>query len=149
MKVEGTEVIDMAPPRVFEVFSDIEKAAERIDGIAKVEILSTVRHGMGLRWRETRVMFGKEATEEMEFIGFDEPAEYVVEAESHGTHYLSTYSFEELGPGQTKVTWTFEGTPKSFFAKLMSPLAWAFKGTVAKMLRKDVLELKRFIEDSP
>lgn len=128
------------------MFADIANAGERIEGIEKLEILSEVKSGVGVRWRETRTMFGKQATEEMEMTGFDEPSSYIVEANSHGTHYLSTYRFEDMGNDTTQVTWSFDGRPQSIAAKLMSPLAYVFKGALRKALQKDVSDLKRFIE---
>ena len=49
--------------RVFEVYTQIDKAAERIPGITDLEVLSEGPFGEGTRWRETRVMFKKKATE--------------------------------------------------------------------------------------
>ena len=148
MKVAATVVIQAPKEEVFKVFADIEKVGDRVEGIEKLELLSEVTWGIGLRWRETRTMFGKEATEEMEITGFDEPSRYVVEAESHGTHYTSVYQFTEDGDGGTQVSWSFEGKPISFVAKLFTPLAYAFKGSIRKALAKDVGDLKRFIESS-
>ena len=82
MKISMSELLEAPRSDVFKLFTDIENASDRISGIRKLEVLSEVRSGVGLRWRETRVMFGKEATEEMEITGFDEPESYVVEAES-------------------------------------------------------------------
>jgi carbon monoxide dehydrogenase subunit G len=146
MKVSASEVIRAPKEKVFQVFADIPTVGDKISGIDKLEVLSDVKWGVGLRWRETRTMFGKQATEEMEMTGFDKDSSYVVEAESHGTHYISNYQFKDAPGGATEVTWSFEGKPVSVAAKLFSPLAFAFKGSVKKALKKDVDDLKRFIE---
>ncbi len=146
MKVTAKATVNASREEVFKVFADIENAAERIEGITKLEVLSETRSGLGVRWRETRTMFGKEATEEMEMTGFEEPARYIVEAESHGTHYTSVYEFTEAGEGACDVSWSFEGKPLSIGAKLLSPLGYMFKGSVRKMLMKDVTDLKSYIE---
>ena len=52
--------------RVWDLITDIEHAHEFIPGIKAIEILGDKKSGLGLRWRETRVMFGKEATETLE-----------------------------------------------------------------------------------
>ena len=142
--------VEVAAPleRVFDVFSDIARAEERIEGIKSLEILSDVKSGKGLRWRETRVMFGKEATEEMEITAFDRPRSYVVEAESHGTHYRSLFTFEELSSSSTKVTWEFEAKPLSLIAKLMTPLGLLFLGPMKKLLKRDLTDLKKHAEGS-
>jgi carbon monoxide dehydrogenase subunit G len=106
---------------VFKVFTSIDKAAERIPGIQSVEMLTEGPFGEGTRWRETRLMFKKEATEEMWVTGFDAPNSYTVEAESHGTKYSTLFSFTPESSG-TKVTWSFTGTPLTFGAKIMAPV---------------------------
>lgn len=145
MKITIESTINAPPERVFEVYSDIENAAERIDGITKLEILSAARSGLGLRWRETRVMMGKEATEEMEITAFDAPCSYQVEAESHGMHYTTVMSFTEQGD-TTRVTWFFGGEPLTLATKVISLFSFLFVGMTRKMMKGDIDDLKRFIE---
>ena len=139
--------IDIQAPReqVFQVFSDLPACAERIQGIDKIEMLSDGPMQVGTRWRETRTMFGKEATEEMWVTQFDVPAGYTVEAESHGTNYISRYDFEDLGD-VTRVAMSFTGQPLSLSAKLMSVLGVVFMGSVKKMLLADMQDLKTVCE---
>ena len=96
MKIVIDETVQAPIDQVFDVFSDITKTEERISGIIKLEVLSDTKSGKGLRWRETRKMFGKEATKEMEMTAFEQPDSYMVEAKSHGMHYISTYSFTKV-----------------------------------------------------
>ena len=149
MKLSSTVVIRAPRADVFRVFSDIPNACERVSGIQQLEVLSEAKSGRGLRWRETRVMFGKEATEEMQITRFDQPSSYVVEAESHGTHYTSRFSFEEDGRDATRVTWEFVGKPVTTAAKLLSPLALLLKGPTERALKQDMLDLKSFLERPP
>ena len=51
------------------------------------------------KWRETRTMFGQEATEEMWITEHEKDASYVAEAESRGNHYRSEYRFTTEGEG--------------------------------------------------
>jgi hypothetical protein len=140
--------INVAKPQqlVFNVFSDIKNAATNVDGIESIEFLGDITSGVGTKWRETRKMFGKEATEDMWVSQLNAPASYEVLAESRGTKYKSTYTFEELGPNATKVVMTFEGQPVSLGAKLLSPLGILFSGTMKKMLAKDMANLKDVCE---
>ncbi len=119
--------INASPQRTFEVFTDVSRTGEIVNGIEKMEVLTDGPVGVGTRFRETRVMFGKQATEEMEITAFEPGELYVHEAKSHGCHYISTYRFEPAGDG-TKVTLTFEGRSLTFLAKLMSgALGWMMK----------------------
>ncbi len=66
MSTITTSVLVLAPvDRTFEAFCELDKAVERIPGITALEVLTDGPFGEGTRWRETRLMFKKEATEEM------------------------------------------------------------------------------------
>ena len=131
---------------VFEVFADVRKIEARIPGILKVELLSEGPVGPGFRWRETRKMMGKEATEEMWFDEFDPPRRYTVKAHSHGTQYLSVYDFEAAGD-ETVVHMTFSAEPETLGAKILAALlGWMGKGTVKKMLEADMDALATHVE---
>jgi len=128
--------------RVFEVYTELDKAVERIPDITALEILSEGPFGEGTRWRETRVMFKKEATEEMWVSGFDPPKSYTVEAESHGMRYSTLFSFTPEGDG-TKVTWSFSGTAQTLGTKIMSPIFNVLmKGTMKKCMLRDLEALR-------
>ena len=131
---------------VFEVYTDIGKAAERIPAITKLEMLSEGPFGNGTRWRETRVIMKKEATEEMWVTGFTPSQSYTVEAQSHGTLYETLFQFEPEGDG-TNVTWTFNGTPQTLGAKLMAPIfGLFFTGMMKKCMRDDLEALRDVCE---
>jgi uncharacterized membrane protein len=139
--VETQRVIDAPIHRVWQVFTNIQGAADAIGGITAVDVLSDGPFGPGFRWRETRTMFGRAATEEMWVTDAQESSSYEVAASSHGSDYLSTYTFEEV-PGGTRVTVTFSGEPRSLAAKGMHLLTgWLAKGSVVKMLQQDLDDL--------
>jgi carbon monoxide dehydrogenase subunit G len=146
MKIVCSEHINAPVEKVFAVASDVEHAPEVISAITKMEVLTDGPVGVGTRFRETRVMFGKEAMEEMEFSVFDPPRSYTLVADSHGCHYVSTFRFTPEGAG-TRVDFEFTGDAHSFGAKVMSAVMGPLmKGTMRKMLAKDLGELKRSIE---
>ncbi len=140
-----TKRIEASPQRVFDIFADIERVPERVSGIKKLEKLTPGPVGVGTRFRETRVMFGKEATEEMYFSAFEPPNRYEVKCESHGAEYRSVYAFRPDGNG-TMLEMLFEAKPVSFFAKLMTPLAFLFMGSMRKCMERDIDDLKKVAE---
>ena len=148
MKIQNS--IDIHAPRdlVFDVFTDLPLAADRISGISRLELLQNAESfQLGTRWRETRKMFGKEATEEMWVTGLTPPSGYIVEAESRGTHYTSTSEFKAKGD-TTRVNTTFEGTPLTFATKLMGLIAPLFARATRKMVQDDLEDLKRACEEA-
>ncbi|MCH8822853.1 MAG: SRPBCC family protein [Planctomycetes bacterium] len=136
-----------APPEiVWEVMSDLENAADRIDAIVKLEILTEGPVGQGTRFKETRIMFKKEATETMEITSWNPPNSYTTEADGCGCHYTSVITCEKDGDG-TLVTMSFEAEAMSAFGKIMSALTgWMMKSVCAKAFDKDLENLKNFVE---
>jgi hypothetical protein len=92
-------------------------------------------------------MFGREASEEMYFSAFEPPKRYEVRCESCGAEYRSVFAFRPDGAG-TVVDMTFDAKPVSFFAKLMSPLAFLMMGGMKKCMDQDLEDLKKAAETS-
>ena len=130
---------------VFDLSSDVHGWADCIDGIERVEVLTDGPVGVGTRFRETRVLFKKEATEELEITAFDRPHGYVVEAESCGSRYRTEMRFAPSREG-TGITMTFRSEPLSFLAKVLSFVMRPFLKMIAKQIENDLDDLKRFIE---
>lgn len=144
--ISSTTRINAPQERVFEVFADLRSAPQRIKSIIRLEVLGDGAIGKGTRFRETRKMFGKEATETMEITQFDSPRSYTVEATSCGTHYVSRFDFKPDG-NATDVQMTFSATPQTFFAKLMVKMMGKKMAEMCrKMVEKDMTDLKGVIE---
>ena len=69
-----------------------------------------------------------------------------IEADSSGTHYKTTYSFETIDKNNTRVQMIFEGTPTTLLTKLFSPFMVLFKGQIKKGLDKDLKAYKSALE---
>lgn len=146
MKISSTVTINADISKVFTVFTDLGKASDRISGISKLEVLEgPSKLAVGTKWKETRTVFGKEATETMWVTELSKNKSYSVDAESHGTKYSSTFTFSSVDGG-TEVTWVFAGTPQTFGAKVMGLLGILFKGATQKMLEADLQDLKKACE---
>jgi hypothetical protein len=131
--------------RVFDVFSDLRNAADRIEAITQLEVLTDGPVGVGTVFRETRKMMGKEATEEMTITEFVPGASYTTTATSCGCLYTSTFTFDEDGDG-TRVTMTFHSEPQSLGAKVMSCLFFFMRGFLRKCLEADFADLRKHLE---
>lgn len=133
--------------RVFDVFTDVTRAEERLSNVAALEMLTPGPVGVGTRWRETRRMMGQEDTEEMGISAFDPPNSYTVTAESRGARYHTTFRFVAEGEG-TAVTMHFEAVAVSLFAKLLSLTGIIFKNATEKALLSDLEDLQRACEQA-
>jgi uncharacterized membrane protein len=131
---------------VFDLCADLEHAAANVTAIARVEMLTDGPVGVGTRWRETRVMLGREATEELEVTAVDPGRSYRVEAGSRGMRYVSDLTFADAGAEGTRVRMTFDGTPTTLAARLLTPLALLMKRPTQRMLAQDVEDMRRSLE---
>ena len=146
--VEVQKTIAAPPDHVFRIATDLENIARTMSGIDSAEVLTDGPFGEGTRWRETRTLYGRQATEEMWVTGFDPPGSYVVEAESHGAHYRTGLTFEPADDG-TRVNMVFSARPVSFLARMFWFLVGAaMLKSVQKALAQDLDDLKRVAESA-
>jgi uncharacterized membrane protein len=140
--VTTRKTVEAPVERVWALATDIPGSPQMLSGVERVQMVSAGEFGPGTRWRETRTMFGREATEEMWVTDVAPGRSYTVEADSHGAHYVSTFTFTSATPDRTDVVLTFEGRPHGTLAKVLAtvtgPLA---QRSVAKALQKDLDDL--------
>ena len=128
--------------RVWEVATDIAGSGQTLSGVERVEMLSEGDFGVGTRWRETRTMLGRQATEVMWVTDVDTGRSYTVEAQSHGARYLSTLTFTTTSPERTEVAHRFEAQPLSMATKVLTKLTGPLAARpVTKALQKDLDDL--------
>lgn len=147
MIVEAQVTINGSKATIWAAISDIENAPEIISGIENIEVLEKPKNGLvGLRWRETRMLFGKLATAEKWITDAAENEFYKTRAEDNGFVFLTTISISENGGGII-LTSLHESVPQGFVAKLMSlPMKLLFKGVAKKALIQDLNDIKSAVE---
>jgi hypothetical protein len=147
MLVEVQVTINGSRAAIWAAITDIENAAETISGIQKIEILARPARGLvGLKWRETRMLFGKPATADKWITDAVENEFYKTRAESDGFLFLSTMSIAESGGGCT-LTSVHDSQPQGLVARLMSiPMGLLFKGVARKALLQDLNDIKSAVE---
>lgn len=130
---------------VFRTFSDLTNAPERVRGIKRLELINEGPMRAGTRFRETRVMFGHESTEEMEVTAFEPDRGYTIGCTNHGSRFETRFDFAPVGDG-TEVTMTFRITPLTLMARMMAPLAGMMAHTIQKCIHDDLDDLKQAAE---
>jgi len=147
MRVEAEIEIHRSKAAVWDVITDIERASTFISGIERVEIVERPDHGLvGLRWRETRVLFGKPATAEKWITEVAENDFYTTTAEDNGFVFLATLRMAEASGG-TILTSVHVSEPRGIVAGLMSiPMGLFFKGVARKALLQDLHDIKAAVE---
>ncbi len=147
MTIEVDVTIDGSKAAVWTVITDIENAAANISGIEQVLVLEKPESGLvGLRWRETRTLFGKTATEDMWITDAATNEFYATRAESHGCVYISTLNIS--GNDETcTLTMRHQTKPQTFAAKLLSlPMGLVFRGALRNAMLQDLKDIKAVVE---
>jgi len=147
MKIQARCRIAAPKSRVFEAFSDLENLAKNVTAITKIELLSTGKIGVGSKFKETRVMFGKESSEIMEITQFVPHTNFREEARSSGMHYITDWSFSEK-EGITTVTINFTGKATSIPGRIMNLIFSFMTGSMKKAFLSDMEDLKRVLESN-
>ncbi|MEE8104992.1 MAG: SRPBCC family protein [Planctomycetota bacterium] len=132
---------------VYREFTDVANVWEKIEAIQKIEMLTDGPIRAGTRFRETRIMFKREATEEFEVTAVEPNKRFAMTSESCGCRYSMEHRFTPEGSG-TRVDFAMNAKPLTFFAKLMMPLGWLMQGTMKKCIAKDFDQLKARVEGS-
>ena len=132
-----------APPAsVWAVITDLESSPQVVQAIEAVEVTNGDGFEVGTAWNETRTMFGKTVTEHMVVTSVDEPSSYVVESDSRGTHYVSTFTIDEDGPDGSLLTMSFSGEPSGTVARLFaSTVGRLFESATRKAMEQDLADI--------
>ncbi len=144
-RVSVSDQIAAPLERVFEVFTDIERAAEHVSGIRKVEVLTPGHFALGTRWRETREVLGRLDAAEMEITSFERNRTYTITHHKLGARVDTEFWFEPVGDG-TKVTIEFDFETPGLPPGMMAPMGWAVVGKVRDVLAHDLADLKQSSE---
>src|SRR4051812_8347615 len=146
MIVEVQVTINGSKAAIWAAITNIENASETISGIENIEVLEKPATGLvGLKWRETRILFGKPATVEKWITDAAENEFYKTKAESDGFIFLTTKSISESSGGITLAE-SHESKPQSIVAKMSIPMMFLFKGVVKKALLQDLNDIKAAVE---
>lgn len=146
MIVEAQVTINGSRAAIWAAITNIENASEIISGIENIEVLEKPANGLvGLKWRETRTLFGKPATVEKWITDAAENEFYKTRAEDGGFIFLTTKSLSESSGGITLAE-SHESKPQSMVAKLSIPMLFLFKGVVKKALLQDLNDIKSAVE---
>lgn len=132
-----TKSVAAPPADVYAVFTDLDRLPAHIPGIKKIERVTPGPFGVGTTFRETRVMFGREATETFEAVAVDPGRAFTLRAMSCGSEFVVEHRFVPDGAG-TRVEMEVTMRAVSLFARLMSPLGRLMAGTMKKAIAGDL-----------
>ena len=92
-----TRTLPGKPERVFGALTDLDAASQWMPGYQRIEKLTEGSFAVGTEWRETRKMFGKDATEQFEVTALEPPRRIGLRVDgSKGTMGKGEFLFEYL-----------------------------------------------------
>jgi len=146
MLVEAQVTINGSRAAVWAAITNIENASGIISGILNIEVLEKPASGLvGLKWRETRMLFGKPAAVDKWITDAAEHEFYTTRAESDGFVFVSTMRISE-GSGGITLASSHDSRPQGFVARLKSLPMFLFKGVIKKAILQDLNDLKSAVE---
>ena len=146
MNVEVQVPINGSRAAIWAAITDIENSAGAISGIEKIEVVEKPAVGLvGLRWRETRMLFGEPATAEKWITDAAENEFYKTRAEDSGFVFLTTNRISE-GSGGMTLTSSHESRPQGIVATLKAIPMPLFTGVMKKALLQDLNDIKAAVE---
>jgi carbon monoxide dehydrogenase subunit G len=151
MPIEFTvrKEIAASPERVFSALKDLDAASKWMPNLVGIEKLSPGKFGVGTKWRETRRMFGREASELFEVTSLEpnKSLELYVDGTQGSAkrgHYRFRYRLEPAG-GKTALTMEAEIGGMGFLLELFGRL---MLGSFKKAIVSDLEAMAGYIEGS-
>lgn len=141
-KVVVEKNIDAPIPEVFNAVADVREFSKVVGNITNIEFLTEQKTGVGTKFRETRVMNGKEATTELEVTEYDENEKVRLVADAGGTIWDTIFETKPSN-NATLLTMNMEARPYKLISKVMNLFIMGF---VTKAIEKDMDAVKHFCE---
>lgn len=127
---------------VFATVADISRFSRAIPQIVKVEFLSDVRSGVGARFRETRLMRGKEVSTDLEVTEWNANDHVRLVADTHGTIWDSIFLVQR-DQGGTLLTLTMDSRATALLPRIVTLF---IRGMVQKALEGDMDQVRAYCE---
>lgn len=136
--------IDAPADFVFRTVAEIENYSKAIPHIVDVEFLSDVKSGVGSRFRETRLMMGREASTVLEVTEYVENERVRLVSDEGGTVWDSIFTVRPVD-GRTELTLVMDAAPYTFKSRILVPI---MKLVIRMGLVKDMDAVKEYCESS-
>jgi carbon monoxide dehydrogenase subunit G len=146
--IEIHQDVNAPADAVWTLITDIEHCPQFIAGIESVQMLSGDQEfGVGTRWRETRVMFGKSATEEMTVTAVEPGRSYETEAHHGKVIYTSRMTVEPNGDDASVLTMHFDAEASGMLNKTLGAVVGKImEGSTRKLMQQDLVDIAEAAE---
>lgn len=140
--IDSLRLVNAPIERVFETIGSIEEFSRAVPQITNYEILSEQKQGLGTKFRETRIMNGKESETVLAIIDFVKNRLVRYLSVAGGTTWDTVFKVEESGK-QTSLAMKMDATPNNIPAVFIVPL---ILGMVSKAVEGDMDSINDYCE---
>lgn len=130
--------------KVFKTLATIEEFKKAIPGIVKVEFLTDSHYGVGTRFRETRIMNGKEAATELEVTELVENRHIRLVSDAGGAIWDTIFRVQQNGKS-VEMNMQMDARPHRISARIITPM---ILGMVSKFVSQDMDSVKAYCEQN-
>lgn len=146
MTISASISINASKAAVWAATTDIARFAELLSGVEKIEVMHKPSTGLvGMKWKETRILFGKAATVEKWITEVKEHEFYITRTEQDGFVFITTNRVSG-SDGNVVLTDIHETVPQGFAAKLKALPMVFFKDVIKKAILQDLKDIKAAVE---
>jgi uncharacterized membrane protein len=138
----ATRTIAAPVDRVFATVAHIDRFQEAVPHITNVEFLTETRSGVGTRFRETRLMRGREASTELEVTEYVQDERVRLVSDAGGTVWDTVFTVQASGSG-TELSMVMDARPYKLTARVVNPM---ISRMLTKALETDMDAVKAYCE---
>jgi len=135
-------LIDAPVAAVFAVVANTDNFLKAVPHILRIEHLNDLRDEVGSRFKETRVVAGREAVTELEITEYVRNDHVRIVTDAGGTVWDSVFTTRAVG-GRTELKLVMEATPHTMRARMTHPL---IRGFLKGALQADMNSVKAYVE---
>lgn len=129
---------------VFQVISDVRNFRDAVPHITNIEFLTEQKVGEGTRFRETRLMNGREQTVDLEVAEYVDDDRVRMISDAGGTIWDSLFTVTENSElSTTKLDLRMDINPHTLMARIITPM---IRRMVVKGVEADMDSVKAFCE---
>lgn len=143
--VTEERLIHVGIESVFNTISSPEGFQRAVPHITKIEYLSEQQSGVGTRFRETRVMNGREATATLEIAEYVRPNHVRMISVEGGTEWDSSFRLTQENDC-IRLNMRMDARPQTILAHLLVPM---IMGMIRKAVADDMDAVRRYCEEGP
>jgi len=140
------ELISAPRERVWSIITDVERAANYLEGVKAIDIIEQPDTGLvGLTWLVKRVVFGKPIAETLSITAANPQQWYEVTTTGGEATCQSRISLDEQR-GAILLSMELSITPRSAQGKMTAPLSKLIERTIRRTLEQDLRSIRLVAE---